>query len=294
MGCVMDVDTDVVICNDVNALPICMALKENTGVKLVLDLHEYAVDDSPLNVYHQKYISPMWDYFLKKHLMEVDAFMTVCNAISDRYFTEYGRESVVVTNAPAYEDFSPTPVNGDQIRMIHHGGAMRGRGIENMIHLMDGLGEKFHLTLMLVSNSRSYLRELKSLAAVKPNVTIIDPVPTREISAKINPYDIGLYMLPANCLNNEYALPNKFFEFIQGRLAICVWPSREMAHIINQEGCGKCSEDFTPESMRVMLNSLDNQQIETMKAESHRLASKLCFEKNAVILREILAEVLEK
>ena len=55
-----------------------------------------------------------------------------------------------------------------------------------------------------------------------------------ELPRMANDYDVGLYLLPPTNFNQRYALPNKFFEFIQGRLAIAIGPSPEMAKLVER------------------------------------------------------------
>ena len=86
------------------------------------------------------------------------------------------------------------------------------------------------------------------------------------------------------------ALPNKLFEFIQGRLAIAIWPSPEMARIVHEYKCGIVSEDFTIESIANRLNSLSVQDIMKFKQNSHTAADFLCAEKN----REEFLSIVKK
>ena len=52
----------------------------------------------------------------------------------------------------------------------------------------------------------------------------------REASA----YDVGLFALPGNSRHNEFALPNKFFEYVMAGLALCVSDLPEMARLVRQ------------------------------------------------------------
>jgi glycosyltransferase involved in cell wall biosynthesis len=90
------------------------------------------------------------------------------------------------------------------------------------------------------------------------------------------------------------ALPNKFFEYIQARLAIAIGPSPEMARIVQEFGCGVVAEDFSPASLAHALNQLSSADIDRMKAGSDRAARAYTAETNAEKLREIVASVLKE
>jgi len=99
-----------------------------------------------------------------------------------------------------------------------------------------------------------------------------------------NSYDVGLYLLPPRNFNQRNALPNKFFEFIQARLAVAVGPSPEMAGLVRRHGCGVVAADFTPEALAAELNSLDANQIVGFKLASNAAAAGLSADRNAKVI----------
>jgi glycosyltransferase involved in cell wall biosynthesis len=189
-----------------------------------------------------------------------------------------------MTNSSPYHDLAPNPTQAGRIRMIHHGGATPSRNIELMIEVMDYLDERFHLDLMLVASDPRYCERLARLAQKRPHVSMVPTMPMRELPVQLNKYDVGLYLLPPNSFNNQYALPNKFFEFIQARLAVAIGPSPEMARLVRHYECGIVSEDFTPRSLADRLRKLDADEIDHFKRRSHLAARELSFEKDAEVL----------
>ena len=173
--------------------------------------------------------------------------VTVSEGIADRYAGEYGipRPSVIM-NAPYYQTLRPNPC-GQKISIIHHGIAHSSRKIELMIEVMDHLDDRFCLDLMLVQDNQAYMDKLKRKAAPNPRIRFIPPVRMDEIPGKLNGYDLDVYILPPVNLNSALALPNKFFEFIQARLAVAIGPSPEMETYVKQYNCGVVSRDFTPD-----------------------------------------------
>jgi len=101
-----------------------------------------------------------------------------------------------------------------------------------------------------------------------------------EIAKNTNNYDIGLFLLSPDSFSYRMALPNKFFEFIQARLAVAIWPSPEMARLVKEYSCGIVSDDFSIESMAEKLNALSKEDIMAFKMNSHNAAGQLCAEKN--------------
>ncbi len=111
------------------------------------------------------------------------------------------------------------------------------------------------------------------MIGTKKNVRLIPPVGSDDIIPYISQYDIGIYLLEPNNFNNKHALPNKFFEFIQGRLAIAIGPSPEMAKIVTDYDLGLISKDFDAKNLAETVNSFTTDKIIYYKEKSN-LASK--------------------
>ena len=117
-------------------------------------------------------------------------------------------------------------------------------------------------------------------------VSFIDPVGTHEISKKINEYDIGIYILPPLNFNNINALPNKFFEFIQGRLAVAIGPMPAMAEIVKRYSLGVVAQDYTSRSLATAIKNLSRENIYKCKKNAEAAAMELSEEKNKQTLLE--------
>jgi hypothetical protein len=137
---------------------------------------------------------------------------------------------------------------------------------------------------MLVPTDARYLDRLRLIVGKNPRVRLVPPVPMRDLPRYLNQYDLGLYLLPPKNLNDQLALPNKFFEFVQGRLAIAIGPSPEMARLTRQYDLGVVADDFTPRSLAKKLNQLDPKRIDYYKQRSNQAAKELCFERNSEVL----------
>ncbi|KQO28885.1 hypothetical protein ASF15_14300 [Pseudomonas sp. Leaf83] len=153
-----------------------------------------------------------------------------------------------------------------------------------MIEMMRYLDSRFTLDFMLVENDPLYLAELKEVAKEDARIRFVNPVPMQEICQRLNDYDIGVFLLPPVNFNYEHALPNKFFEFIQARLAIAIGPSPEMAALTRRYECGVVADSFDPQDLAVMLQRLDTQSIADFKQASHLAAGDLNYERGGQFL----------
>jgi hypothetical protein len=265
---------DAVIANDINTLPLALRLSP----KVLFDAHEYSPREFEERWTWRFLLQDYAEHLCRSHLPRVASMITVSQGIADEYRRVFGAHADVVTNVAPYCDLAPAPLEHDHIRLVHHGAATPARKLESMIRLMDLLDARFQLELMLVPVSNGYLSRLKKLAHGKARVHFREPVAMPDIPRSTNRYDIGIALLPGRNFNNDHALPNKFFEFIQARLAVAVSPSAEMAAVVSRYKCGIVADDYSIESLAARLNALTPEAITHYKHQSNIAARELCFE----------------
>jgi hypothetical protein len=278
---------DAVIANDLDTLPLAL----RTGSPVVFDAHEYAPGQFLELARWRLVIAPYVRWQCRRYIPRAASMTTVGEAIADAYNADTGVRPVVVTNAPPRADLTPTRVH-EPIRILHHGTAQRGRGLKEMIQLGEMLDTRFTIDFVLVEGSRGYREELIRRTRGNPNIAFPRPWPMGDLVRRANDYDIGLFLLPPVSFQRRFALPNKFFEFIQARLAVAVGPSPEMASIVNRYGCGIVAADFSAETLGSAINALDVSSIAAFKQAAHVAASELSAEANSDVLLRAVDDAL--
>jgi Glycosyl transferase 4-like domain len=272
---------DLIVANDLDALPIAVRLAERAGSKVLYDAHEYApreFDDSwRWRIMRGPYATAM----TKRYAPRANAMTTVGVAIAQEFERLIGVRPEVITNAPSFDpSLTPSPLVDGKIRLVHHGAAIASRKIENMIAVAPHLDERFELSFQLVENDPAYAARLRGMAKPHPQIRFLPPAPMRELPQRLNPFDLGIYLLEPTNFNNKNALPNKFFEFLQGRLGIVIGPTPEMARIVRENGCGTVANDFRPESLAKTLNALTGDDVARFKQAAHAAAQTYSAETN--------------
>lgn len=280
----------LIVANDADSWPLALALRGRG--RTLCDAHEYAPREFEDVLWWRFLHGPYKTDLCRRFLPQADATTTVCEGIADEYARVFGVRPAVLMNVPPAADLAPSPVTADRIRMVHHGAAIAGRKIETMLEVVARLDARFTLDLMLVPSDPAYLARLRQLAAAQPRVRFVPPVPLDRIPSTINAYDVGLYLLEPTNFNNRHALPNKFFEFIQARLAVAIGPSPEMARIVGRFDCGPVAPDFRPETLAARLNALTPDAIRRCKENTHRAAQTLCWEQEGKKLQAIVRALL--
>lgn len=282
---------DLIIANDLETLPL--ALKVSKGNKLLIDLHEYAPRECEDQWKWRLFFQPHIHHLCKNYLPKTSASFTVCKGIADEYNKNYGIQPKVLTNAPSFHDLSPTPLKNHHIHMIYHGVAIPSRRIEDTITLMHHLEDRFLLDIILVPGNNAYIQKIIKMAKGNSNIRFLPLQPMPDLPRFLNQYDIGLFYLPPTNFNYLHALPNKFFEFIQARIAIAIGPSPEMAEYVTKYNCGIVSESFNPLLLAKKLNTLTAEQIMIFKQNSHKAARSLNAENNGPLITETVHSLLK-
>lgn len=285
---------DLVIANDVSALPISLEIAD--GVPVFLDAHEYSPEEYS-NFRWRFLYSGYYKWLCKTYLQRVAAMSTVCASISKRYEDVFGTPSFVTYSTPFYHDLHPKQPQPESIKLVHHGGAAPERGLEEIIFMMKELDNRFTLDFYLMTSPDEedpYVRYLQKLAApYGSRIRFNKPVAMEELPKTLNMYDIGICLIQPLNYNYQMCLPNKFFEFIQGRLAIATGPTPEMAKLTKQWGMGIISEGFKGMNLARLLNSLTHDDIWKMKQSADRAADNLCFEESSKELLKTINQLIQ-
>lgn len=251
---------DIVHCNDLDPLPICIMAKVISGgrIKIVYDAHEFETE--------QKADPGMLSHWLmvqteKFFIRYADAVITVSDSIAEEYAKRYKiKKPQVVLNAPYFkkkvknnlfrEKFG---ISSDTLIALYQGLLAPGRGIESLIEGFRSLTDR-PVALVLLGYG-PITNEVEKAARQVPNVFFHEAVPPDDVWKYTTSADIGVFFIPNQCLSTYYCLPNKLFEYTMAGLPVIVNDLFEVTKLVNQYRCGVVAPDCSPESIVQSLNS---------------------------------------
>lgn len=279
---------DLVIAHDPKTLEAALKLPAAHGV--IVDLHEYAPRQEEQSFLWRLLSAPYYRWMCRVKVPQTAAVVTVGQGIADEYLREFGFDSVVVVNATPYHELATGPVS-TPLRLVHSGSAAAQRRLDLLIEGVLSSSAEVTLDLYLVG-AAAMIEQLRALAGDDPRIRFRDPVPYRELIQTLNGYDLGVHLLPPLNFNQHWALPNKFFDYVQARLGVIVGPSPEMARLVDEYGIGLVLPDFNPSSLAAALESLTAQRVAAFKAASSTNAVALSSESQAKVWADLTAGVL--
>lgn len=266
---------DIVLANDIEAVPLALRMKPTRGVHA--DLHEHYPSMHEYDEAWKRRISPYYSWLCRRYATRANSVTTVSRGLQRAYEQQFGIRPELVVNATPYAEINPTPVE-TPIRLVHSGAGQRKRRLEVMLDAVRDTTANVTLDLYLTLNDPEYLEQLRRRYADEASITFHDPVPYTALVNTLNAYDVGVFVLPPQTFSYEWALPNKFFDYLQARLGILVGPSPEMVTYVRELGNGAVASNFEATALRSELEALVPAKVVEWKRASARAAQDLAAE----------------
>jgi glycosyltransferase involved in cell wall biosynthesis len=280
-------DADLYLANDWHMLPVAIRLAQERGVAFCYDTHEYAIEEYRYRTYFRIFRRPLARAVEGRGLREALVSSTVSHGIADDMRREYGlaQPLAVIRSVPNRQPVVWHPT-GDVIRVLYHGIVVPDRGLEECIQSVALWRPCFRLVLR-GPGAPEYLASLRQLAetcGVADRVDFAEPVKMTELICAASAADVGMSTPPKTSKHNLYALPNKFFEYVQAGLALCVCDLPDYRRLVQEHALGVLIEEVSPESIARAVNSLTPESIDTYKRNSAAAAEVLNWEREREVL----------
>jgi hypothetical protein len=268
---------DLVLVNDLHLLPwVVEAAPGLAKGPIILDLHE-VYSGNGTSLFYKTLLAGYDDWLLTFIASPVfTKRLTVAEGIADLYRDQYGvPRPGVIRNVAPYEELEPSPVDPERIRLEHHGYAAVERGVDIMLAAALELEPRFTLVLMVLGDESELAAIRRHPAFAAGRVELREPVHVTQVARAVNDCDLEVIFFPPRFENNTYALPNKFFESIQGRLGFVIGQSPEIVPFVRDYGLGTVVDGWTAADLAAAVNKLTADDIAGFKRASHAAAAEL-------------------
>lgn len=283
---------DLVVANEARAMAV--GVRVARGAAVLADLHEWAPEERVHVLAWRLLVKPFMTHQCAKYLPRMAAVTVVNDSIGKLYLERFGVPTRTVRNAGEFHELAPSEVADGRIRLAHSGGAVPGRNIEALIDATRLLDERFTLDLYLVParDGGRYLDSLRALIAGEPRITLHPPVAPAALVDTLNAYDVGVFSLPPLTPNHRLMLPNKFFDYVQARLAVVFSSAPETDRLITEHELGAIAEDASARALHDVLAPLTERRVRELKLNVDRAAKVLNCAEDSAVTRTAAAELL--
>jgi glycosyltransferase involved in cell wall biosynthesis len=168
------------------------------------------------------------------------------------------KKPVIVLNTFPIDHQIPTPVltSNKKLKLFWFSQTIGAkRGIDEVFAALNRLNNKdieLHLLGQLPQSAKNYL---DAIGAGPINFQVHEPIAAQEINLFASQFDIGLGLEPGFCINNDLALSNKIFTYLQAGLATIVSnTSAQKALLLQYPEIGKIYERENIPALAAIIN----------------------------------------
>lgn len=283
--CAEQVGADVWLANDWTMLPVAARLASKNGGIYGYDTHEFATEEYAENRAWRLFQRPIVSAIEKGYIAGAVVVSAVSSGIAERLDALYDlkRPSLTIRNTPIYQEVPFRPTRRDRIDVLYHGIVVPNRGLEAAVESVSLWRPDFTLTIRGPENPEftPVLRARIAALGLQDRVRLVPAVPMTALVEEAAASDIGFFALPGHSLHNEFALPNKFFEYVMAGLALCTTDLPEMARLIHKYDLGLTIGAVEPVAIAAAINALDPDRIDRFKRNALAAANELCWERES-------------
>jgi glycosyltransferase involved in cell wall biosynthesis len=267
-------DVRVIHAHSLSVLPLAVLLKKLKKLTLIYDTHE--LETETVNIRGIRKTISKW--LEKKLIQSADHIIAVSDSIAQWYQATYKLPTVlVIRNIPYYQELPHPPVplkrllgiEEDEILFLYQGVINAGRGINETLDLFKNTEKNKHI---LFIGHGSYAETIKQLQNEFKNIHYLPAMPFDELIQHTMGADVGIHMIEPNCLNHQYCLPNKIFEYLHAGIALLVRDTPEMAAIVKQHECGWLLSNDKSDSL-TLINQITMSEINSKRENSKKCRS---------------------
>jgi len=279
---------DVVIFTHPRLLPLA-ELYAKKAQAVVCDLYEYYPD-----LYPDPIQSPQQKQVARWQLRDLHRPWMHCLCASpytaERYSEEFGIKATYLPCSVPFQELSfVMPDKSRPTAAVYLGTANPSRKVERIIQMFGGR-EDLTLDLFLVfpSHLPAYERKIKALCDSHPNITLRAPLEKFALIRVMNRFDVGLFILPANSINHDIAVPNKVFDFIQARIPCIITPNKGLSKIVLENGTGLVVEDESLEAFDRAVNLFRKMGKAAFKDALEKAAKTTALENYQKVVKQVI------
>lgn len=278
-----EIRADVYLANDWHMLPVVRRLAQENSAKFGYDTHEYAVEEYR---YKPEFLAtkvPMVRAIEERGLREAVVRTAVSAGIAEDMarLHDVPNVPVEIRNVPnRVLDLPASTPTHRRMRVYFHGIITFDRGLEECIRSVPLWRPEF-VFQMRGPIRAEFMPVLKAViieAGVWDRVEILPEVSMVDLVHAAASADIGISTPPSTSKHNIYALPNKFFEYIQAGLAMCVADLPDMRRIMDHYDIGVSIAGVNEQAIADAVNSFTPELVDRYKANARLAAAELNWE----------------
>jgi glycosyltransferase involved in cell wall biosynthesis len=276
-------------------LPLGVLLKWRLKSFLVYDAHELETEQVG-GLSFRKSISKIAE---RMFIHCSDMMIVVSDSIADWYVAHYKiQRPYVVKNTPPYRDKIEKHnkfrtyfnIPSEKKIFLYQGGLMAGRGIELLLETF----KTSHVqSVVLVFMGYGPMENMVKEAAKDCDAIYYLPAVSPDVLLDYtSSADYGIHVIFNTCLNHNFCLPNKLFEYMMAEIPVVVSNVKEMAQLVLENNIGVVIKDLDPPGLVDAVNKVQAMNYAELQANIKEVKKNYSWEAQEQILASAYQELL--
>lgn len=204
-----------------------------------------------------------WSALERRYIRKADAVFTVSLSIASHLVASYNIElPPVLHNVPVYKEpvqsnilREELDVEEDVVLVLHQGNIQKDRGCLNLARAMQHVSKAVLVFLGDGALKQRVAAEVTALG-IGDRVKFKSSVPPAMLHTYTCSADIGVTMLEDTCLNHQFALPNKLFEYLMAGLPVLASDLPESGGLVEDYEVGCVANAGDPDAIARALQQM--------------------------------------
>jgi glycosyltransferase involved in cell wall biosynthesis len=241
---------DAICAIDLDTIMPCLHISKRKKIPRIYDAHELFTELK--EVVTRPQIKKMWTGVEKHAVPKFDRGYTVSESIAEEFNRRYGVQYKTIRNVSRLKPFGNMP---RQDRFILYQGAVNeARAFEYLIPAMKWVNSR-----LVICGDGNFMQQLKKLIGdhgLENKIELKGMLSPDELWIVSQQAYIGIAVAEKTGLNQYYALPNKFFDYIHAGLPQVTMNYPEYQKINAQYDVAVLVDDLAPQRIAEALNNL--------------------------------------
>ncbi len=291
--------SNLLISNDLDTLPANFFVSRIKRVPLLYDSHEYFTEVPEL--IHRPRIQKIWQRIEAFTVPKLPLAITVNESLAKLYSEKYHIPFFAIRNVPEIRQI--TELKESEVRsffseevkyvLLYQGSLNISRGIETLIRSLTYLDSSFALLIIGTGDIEQDLKQLAHSLQLSQRVKFLGKIPFHQLKDYTSCAFLGFSLEENRGLNYYYALPNKLLDYIHAGVPVVCSPFPEMKAIIETFNVGMSIAINDEQQLATLIHQIasDETTYKQWKANCQLAASKLCWDEEKKLLKEILNKI---
>ena len=290
-------NVDIVNVHSLSLLPLGVWLKIRHRAKLVYDTHELETETNGLTGFRKSVLK-----IVERALIRfADLTIVVGGEIEKWYKNKYGINSIVkILNCPRYQVTERSQLLQDEFHIpvkkkivLYQGGLSAGRGIELLLDAFENSNDDRYVIIFMGNGPLAMAVRIAEGRCER--IKYKPAVSASEVLKYTSSADIGIAVIDNFCLNHQYCLPNKIFEYIMAQLPVIVSNLPEMSKIVNTFHIGAVIQRRDGESIYHALHEIEELNQDELKKNLKNTANNFVWEsQEEMMIRAYQTYIIEQ